>query len=147
MQRLSQPGLISSYDLSLISLLGWDFGTTALLNILQIDSAVLEQPAPFSMVPDCEALQASVNATLAQFIAAAGVNATTDEEEEDGPGGVLERLLKNCASVALKPIASTAEIDDELYCTFPDNTVCTRSQKPLLPAQNFECVGLEWMRQ
>lgn len=121
MQELVGTSLVSTFDLSLISTLGWDLGSTTLLSVLGVDPAYLDVPAPLSMVPNCDAL----NATLAPFRAAAGLDGAAE-----GPSGVLDGLLQNCASVALKEVANTAEIDDELYCTFPDNTVCALSQSP-----------------
>ena len=126
-QALSQSSLISTYDLSLISVLGWDLGSTTLLSVLQIDEAVLGEPAPFSMVPDCEEFETLRNSLV-----------TALTGPESGPesatrNSTLDRLLTNlnCASVTIKEMPSTTEIDDELYCSFTDNTVRICSLKLL----------------
>lgn len=91
MQGVSEPSLIATYDLGFLSELGWDFGTEQALDSLQIEPAIITGQAPFSVVDNCTTLQ--------QVLSQIGANAT---------GTALDRLLKNCATIILRPMSSVS---------------------------------------
>lgn len=124
MQTLSEATLFSTYDLRLFSRLDWDLGSPVRQSgVLHSDEAFTGNPPPFSMVPNCAVLQQQLQPIFG------GTNDTSDGSAdgtngtESVSGGPLDTLLQNCADVAITQLASTAEIDDELYCTFLKNTV------------------------
>lgn len=124
MQTLSETTLFSTYDLRLFSQLNWDLGSPVRQSeVLHPDEAFTGNPPPFSMVLNCAVLQQQLQPIFG------GTNETSDgttvgtNGTESSSGGPLDTLLQNCADVAITQLASSAEIDDELYCTFLKNTV------------------------
>lgn len=95
--------MTSSLDLSLLSLLGWDFGSRSRIASLYIDEAWLL--GPFSMVKNCSALQPLLEALM-------GGGAGPDAAAPVAAGG-FAGLLSNCADVSIKELPSVR--------TYPNN--------------------------
>lgn len=96
-QALSEQALVSTFDLSLLALLGWDLGTRESINSLQLDEAYLA--APFSMVPSCAAL----TPLLTQLRAEIG-------------GGPVGSLLRACASTTVRKLPSVCCLHTLVMC-------------------------------
>lgn len=138
LQALSATAVISSTNLSLILLLGWDFGSRSRLDTLYIDAAWLL--GPFSVVKNCSELQ-----PLLELMMGGG--------DYDASAGDLADLLKNCADTLIKKMPCTTEIDDELYCISAQNTVRTSlacSMLRCLPSTHHRsvctCLGISVCR-
>lgn len=97
-QALAETSITSSFDLSVLSLLGWDFGSDRTLASLYIDEAWLL--GPFSMVQNCSALQ-----PLLQLLANGAAGANTSTAVPAAAGG-FEGLLSNCADTSAKRMTS-----------------------------------------
>lgn len=107
MQALAQiTSRAVMYDLSVLSKLDWDFGTQGALRTLYLDPAATRA---MTLTTDCEALQP----LLSHF----------DSSIDTSVFNVLSG--NNCANTRITRMSSTAEIDDELFCTHWANTVRT----------------------
>jgi hypothetical protein len=92
---LAETSATSTMDLTLLSRIGWDFGSRNRISTLYIDQAWLL--GPFSVVKNCKALQP----LLAFLTGGAGSNATAPAAAAASYGGFAS-LLKNCAETSIK---------------------------------------------
>lgn len=94
LQVLADVSSTFSIDLTMLSLLSWDFGSRSRLNSLYIDEAWLLNP--FSIIKNCSELQP----ILEQLTA--GTANSSDPEAASGFAG----LVRNCADVSTKKMPS-----------------------------------------
>jgi hypothetical protein len=129
-------GISSSFNLSIFSLLGWDVGTTELLQGLFFDAGLIEQP--ISVVPNCSALQSPF----------AGAPAAAGSPTSGQQFGVLDRLFDYCVNSAVVREDSTDAIDDNLYCTWGNVRRYSRDVWHACwqtsDARLFAVAGLQW---
>jgi hypothetical protein len=104
MQSLTSSGsLVSTYDLSVLTLLGWDLGAMERLDSLQLDPGYLIGTGPFTMVQNCSAVQP----LLEQL--GGGANATNSTDPAEVGRSPFDLLLKNCANTTVVRMPSVCD--------------------------------------
>ena len=113
MQALAQTTFFTeSYDLSVVSRLDWDWGASGPLRTLYLDSTATSAT---TLAADCESLMPAFR-------------------QIDSSG-----RLQNCANTRIARMSSTSEIDDALFCTHYENTVCSRTHLCVLRRMLYTC--------